>query len=56
MTRDYVANFDREFLSDESSRSFFDKWRLLIELTTTVHMLEIRGLQAFVLAMAPPHI
>lgn len=53
---DYVADFDREFFRNgtpsnfEGSRSFFSKWKLLIELTTGVHMMEIRGLHAFALA------
>lgn len=49
--RDYVADFDREFSQGTNGRpSFFEKWRLLIELVTGVHMLEIRGLQAYAVA------
>ena len=45
---DYVADFDREM--GASSTSFFDKWGLLIKLTTGVHLLEIQGMEALAAA------
>jgi hypothetical protein len=51
MVKDYVSDFDREFAQGSNgSPSFFAKWKLLIELVTGVHMLEIRGLQAYAVA------
>ena len=51
MVNDYIADFDREFSRGTNGRSsFFEKWRLLIELVTGVHMLEIRGMQAYAVA------
>jgi hypothetical protein len=51
MVNDYVADFDREFAQGSNgSPTFFAKWKLLIELVTGVHMLEIRGLQAYAVA------
>ena len=49
---DYVADFDREVARDPRAphQSFFDKWGLLIRLTTGVHLLEIQGMEAFAAA------
>ena len=49
---DYVADFDREVALDPRAphQSFFDKWGLLIRLTTGVHLLEIQGMEAFAAA------
>ena len=48
MVKDYVSDFDREFAQGSNgSPSFFAKWKLLIELVTGVHMLEVRGMDAF---------
>jgi hypothetical protein len=46
---DYVADFDRE-ANNNINRSFFDKWGLLIKLTTGLHILEIQGMEAMAAA------
>jgi hypothetical protein len=43
---DYVTDFDRGAIST----SFFDKWGLLIKLTTGLHILEIQGMEAMAAA------
>lgn len=49
---DYVSDFDREVALEPLCRnqSFFEKWGLLIRLTTGVHLLEIQGMEAFAAA------
>lgn len=49
---DYVADFDRETArnGETPSPNFFDKWGLLIRLTTGVHLLEIQGMGALAAA------
>jgi hypothetical protein len=41
---DYVADFERE--GQTPRQGFFEKWGLLIRLTTGVHLLEIQGMEA----------
>jgi len=45
---DYVADFERE--GQTPRPSFFEKWGLLIKLTTGVHLLEIQGMEAIAAA------
>jgi hypothetical protein len=46
--KDYVSDFERE--GQAPRQSFFEKWGLLIKLTTGIHLLEIQGAEAFAAA------
>lgn len=46
LARDYMRDYNRSL----GDNSFLDKWCLFIRLVTGVHMLELRGVQAWAAA------